>query len=603
MNLLFSPVTALRHVLSLAGRWTFAGLLAGAVLPHVAQAQLADMPIMERLRDEFDFDIAYGWPAEGNCCPDDTANWPGVTCSAQRVSAIALGAKTGLPRQDVFPGAELAQLPFLQILELRISWFTPIAASKFSALGGMTQLRQIRFDANPGITGTLADIFPNGFGGFPALAYVDFSATSLSGPIPVDAFAPGRSTVLAQCSFTGAPPANGPANFNEAKLHGNLLEGVPPVWLRDDGRTATHDRSGNYPRLTVPLSSLRYNKFDVANTPPCVMDTTDPGWRDTQTVPPTAVQVTATTPTTATLSWTPIGYQAHGGYYEVLSATQPGGPYTSRGTTAESGQKTATALTVGGLSSSQTHYFVVRTFTPAHVGGTVLVDGTIVELGSIRNYTDNPNDLTSVNSAEVSAATLEAPSLVVTTTSDTVDATDNQTSLREAIAHANSGNVGASPVITFSDGTGRKVNFSDGTARTITLGGTELAITSSVTIIGPGADKLSVSGNDASRVLHFTNSGATSSLQGLTITEGRVVNFTLLVFGGGGIRNLGTLRLVDCAISGNTVTSYAGTTGGAGIENNGGTLVAIGVTISGNVAQGGARTALAGGCSMFTAAR
>jgi Ca2+-binding RTX toxin-like protein len=75
------------------------------------------------------------------------------------------------------------------------------------------------------------------------------------------------------------------------------------------------------------------------------------------------VQASIQSPTSVALSWTPIGYAADGGYYEVLSASQPGGPYTSAGKTAD---KTAAALTVAGLTSGASYSFVVRSFTPKH---------------------------------------------------------------------------------------------------------------------------------------------------------------------------------------------------------------------------------------------
>src|SRR6056297_1928034 len=78
----------------------------------------------------------------------------------------------------------------------------------------------------------------------------------------------------------------------------------------------------------------------------------------------------------------------------------------------------------------------------------------------------------------------ETPSLVVTIATDTVDPTDNETSLREAIAHA--ATLTDPQTITFSDGTGGTLDFFDGTARTITLGGSQLTIDSDVTIAGPG---------------------------------------------------------------------------------------------------------------------
>src|SRR5262249_53457545 len=53
----------------------------------------------------------------------------------------------------------------------------------------------------------------------------------------------------------------------------------------------------------------------------------------------------------------------------------------------------------------------------------------------------------------------------------------------------------------------------------ITLTGGELMITDSLNIQGPGANKLAVSGNDASRIFHI-GAGATVTLAGLTMSHG-----------------------------------------------------------------------------------
>src|SRR5690606_4267257 len=116
----------------------------------------------------------------------------------------------------------------------------------------------------------------------------------------------------------------------------------------------------------------------------------------------------------------------------------------------------------------------------------------------------------------------EQPSLVVTTTADEDNGTSDPafgsgTSLREAINYANSKS--GADEITFSNSTANgAVNFHDGTARTITLGGSGLVISSNLTITGPGANLLNISGNDAVRVFHVT-SGAHAAITGLTISE------------------------------------------------------------------------------------
>jgi ribosomal protein L6P/L9E len=79
-------------------------------------------------------------------------------------------------------------------------------------------------------------------------------------------------------------------------------------------------------------------------------------------------------------------------------------------------------------------------------------------------------------------------------------------SLRSAIAAASSGDT---------------INFARGLRGTITLTSGELSITDSVTINGPGANELSVSGNDSSRV--FEVAAGQVSISGLTITDGQEV--------------------------------------------------------------------------------
>src|SRR5437868_5312835 len=72
--------------------------------------------------------------------------------------------------------------------------------------------------------------------------------------------------------------------------------------------------------------------------------------------------------------------------------------------------------------------------------------------------------------------------------------------------------------------------------QTITLTSGELAITKNLTIAGPGADQLAVSGSSASRIFHIM-SGHTVGVEGLTIKNGRATAQS----DGGGILNEGTL--------------------------------------------------------------
>jgi len=150
-----------------------------------------------------------------------------------------------------------------------------------------------------------------------------------------------------------------------------------------------------------------------------------------------------------------------------------------------------------------------------------------------------------VLSARVFAATF-----TVTTTADS-----GPGSLRAAIASAANGDT---------------INFNLAYPATILLS-SPLTLGPSVTITGPGASDLAISGGDLVAVL-IVNAGATAAISGLTIEHGS----SLL---GGGIFNAGTLTLTGCVISNNTVGNQLG----GGILNAG-TMSLISSTVSGNSA-------------------
>ena len=110
---------------------------------------------------------------------------------------------------------------------------------------------------------------------------------------------------------------------------------------------------------------------------------------------------------------------------------------------------------------------------------------------------------------------------------------------------------------------------------TIILGGTELVIDKNLTITGPGASSLTISGNLLSRVF-LINSGITANISGLTIQNGRDG------YGGGGIFNYGTLTLTNSTLSSNSAYDYGG-----GIYNEYGTLTLTNSTVSDNTSTYG----------------
>ncbi len=123
--------------------------------------------------------------------------------------------------------------------------------------------------------------------------------------------------------------------------------------------------------------------------------------------------------------------------------------------------------------------------------------------------------------------------------------------LREAITHAN--------ILAGSD----TINFDASVFGTIVLDGNALSITSAVTIKGPGARILTVSGNDLSRVFIVHSSGANADISGLTVADGESspIFFGLVsVIDGGGILNAneGTLNLSYVTLRNNHTTGLGG---------------------------------------------
>jgi CSLREA domain-containing protein len=137
------------------------------------------------------------------------------------------------------------------------------------------------------------------------------------------------------------------------------------------------------------------------------------------------------------------------------------------------------------------------------------------------------------------------------------DCNDGDCSLRDAIETATAG---------------QEIDFS--VTGTITLTGGQLTINKDLTITGPGADQLTISGNNNSRVFRITLPN-TVTISGLTIADGDAG-------AGGGILNHGYLTLNNCIVSSNTATN-----GDGGGILNGNHMALKNCTVSGNTATNG----------------
>jgi hypothetical protein len=185
------------------------------------------------------------------------------------------------------------------------------------------------------------------------------------------------------------------------------------------------------------------------------------------------------------------------------------------------------------------------------------VVGAAVDIGAVERSTPAP---------------IPPAALVVSTLADTVDDDfgPGQLSLREAVQIANAR---LQPdVITFAP------EISGGV---ITLAGTQLSVShGSLAINGPAAG-MTISGNNASRVLRVARD-AQLDLDSLTITQGRLT--TKLSAEGAGLDNFGSVTVTNCTIIDNEAKDAGG-----GIANRG-TMTITNCTVTGNRTGG-----LAGG--------
>jgi hypothetical protein len=222
---------------------------------------------------------------------------------------------------------------------------------------------------------------------------LDLRNNGLSGSLPASL---GNLTALVSLGLSGnnfteaiLPLLSGFTQLQSLDVSGNHMAGVLPGQLGNLVNLRTLNLSanafaGDVSPLLTRLTGLTYLNLSfnaLAPTDTAVrtfLNSYQPDWAATQTVPPANVQAQIKSTSSVTLTWTPIAYAADGGYYEVLASN--GGQYTSVGKTAD---KAATGITITGLQAGAAYSFQVRSFTPKHTG--------------------QPNDITSAPSAPVAA--------------------------------------------------------------------------------------------------------------------------------------------------------------------------------------------------------
>jgi hypothetical protein len=232
------------------------------------------------------------------------------------------------------------------------------------------------------IANNLTGSIPAEISGLTRLEYLSLDHNHLSGPIPqeITTLTGLKRLVLDDNLLTGnIPPGIGALEKLESLgLNKNQLEGPIPAEVGslqnlEKLRLASNRLTGSIPTVLKGLSALanleiEFNGLYAADSGlGGFLDGLAPGWRDTQTIAPTVISVTKQTASSVEVKWTPIGFTAHEGYYEVLFRTGATavGEYESLGKTANK-SVTSLVINVPVLLPGNSYYFVVRTKTLSH---------------------------------------------------------------------------------------------------------------------------------------------------------------------------------------------------------------------------------------------
>lgn len=261
------------------------------------------------------------------------------------------------------------------------------------------------------------------------------------------------------------------------------------------------------------------------------------------------------------------------------------------------GAISATFSTSDGTAMAPDDYTTVSNYTVAYadgetgtkmipVPGIAIINDTLFELNETVNLTLSS---TTVQRPGLADETIEgSPSLTSTLTilnddTCTVDPivlnnlNDGAGSLRRAVFEAC-----PDSTITFGNGSGGGgTNFTDAVPDTITLTTGQIVIDKDLTIEGPGAGLLTVSGNNASRIFFVTGPGAAATIEMMTVADGRTTGAAVAASGAGISNDQASLTLNDMVIRNNTsVTGFGG-----GLYNTSGMLTVNRSTVRNNIAQ------------------
>ncbi len=349
------------YTTAIPGTTTIPPFTSCAAVTQIPKAECQALVALYDSTDGDNWDDNTNWKQTGQPC-----TWYGVSCSGNHVYSLDLRSNTlvgSIPPQL----GSLSNLGYLNLNSNQLSGAIP------PQLGSLSNLQVLELNGNQ-----LSGAIPPELGGLSNLEWLGLTSNQLSGAIPPElgdlSNLWGLNLTSNQLSGAIPPELGNLSNLQYLYLSNNQLSGAIPPELGslsslDLLDLRANQLSGAIPPELANLSGLAvldlgYNMLTATGDPPLsFLNSEDPDWANTQTVPPDGLAVVSVDSGSVQLSWTPILYTGDGGYYEIGVSPSPGGPF---GVVASTANKSASGGTAIKLSPETTYYLAVRTFTPAH---------------------------------------------------------------------------------------------------------------------------------------------------------------------------------------------------------------------------------------------